>query len=142
MVCVQAEQEPDTDVAIMDYSSTHTKAITPWMRYEDRNSLPNLKAKLDVLSPDTYDILLTKWHMEAEAYIGLAWRGSEERPDPRIDLWALSAVANDQPAADNESVGRLLFKHERQAFRNTISRIAAQNLPHFHGYERNFVRDT
>ena len=104
------------------------------MRYEDRNSLPNLKAKLDVLSPDTYDILLTKWHMEAEAYIGLAWRGSEERPDPRIDLWALSAVANDQPAADNESVGRLLFKYERQAFRNTISRIAAQDLAHFHGY--------
>ena len=72
--------------------------------------------------------------MEAEAYVGLAWRGSEERPDPRIDLWALSAVANDQPAADNESVGRLLFKHEQQAFRNTISSIAAQDLAHFHGY--------
>ena len=73
--------------------------------------------------------------MEAEAYIGLAWRGSEERPNPRIDLWALSAVANDQPAADNESVERLLFKYERQAFRNTISGIAAQDLPHFHGYD-------
>ena len=66
--------------------------------------------------------------MEAEAYIGLRWRGFEERPDPRIDLWALSASANDRPAADDESVGRLLFKHEWQNSRKVISKMSAPGL--------------